>query len=911
MYELKGAHLRPNEYTQTKSVLLMKSISLKGIDKFYVPAMETFGLNPADMTTIQVYTDPNTNKSNATQRKGYLNFLLPHLKEAGCKLLVVADGDYYKLLTGQTKVGNNHTNVLPCKYPGYEEFECIPLVNYGIAEYDPQALETITLTFATLGKYLGAAEVTGVLGHNLKLKKKRITKVESIKEFLNSLHGFKRLSCDIEAFSLRVQNAGIGTISFATDPKSATSFTVDLNRSENKSKRIRKLLARFFKKFDGRIVFHNSSYDAPVLIYNLFMEHDDDRVGMRNGIHRFMDFVDDSYLLAHSVLNSTAKPKLGLEALAKPYLGAWSIEVKNIKIYQTQSQIEEYTKEYHKQNQMLDDLIEAGTLTKQQAKEYRFTIKPKDLKPQSDLLDYNNLDTIASYWIWNNYSKRAKAEGTWDFYANMLRPSLEFVWEMELMGLPISPSAVEAMAGPIFDDRDRIISELRAIPEVAEIEHELAYKRAEAKNLKLKKYYQKHQAIDNMQPFNPGSPNQLTKLLYEKLNLPILAYTKANNPSTKINYIKELLENYVDDGTVAHKVLKLLVESSEIATLISTFIPAFRMYPWNKGESGYWLNGSINLAGTQSGRMSGNSPNLMNLPSGSTYGKAVKECFQVPDGWILGAADFNALENRSIAIRTKDPNRIKVFSEGYDSHCLNTYAYWPDEMPDIDPTSVESINSIKEKYPKLRSLSKRPTFAFNYRGTWYTVHINAGIPEEKARQLEERFKETYRVTEAYFYEVITEACKNGYVTLAFGLRLQTPHLHGKNPYKLKGQANAISRSVFNADSQSYGLLSNRALIEFKKRIRKASKEIQESVYLLNVIHDAIYVLMRDDSYVIKWVNDNLAACMSWQEDPEIAHDIVKIGAELDIGYSWGNMVTLPNGADMNTIYEAVEEALPF
>lgn len=650
MYELTGAHLRPSEYTETKSVLLMKNISLKGIERFYVPAMESFGINPADMTTIQVYTDPKTNKSNATQRKGYLDFLLPHLKEAGCKTLVVADGDYYKLLTGQTKVGNNHTNVLPCKYKGYEDFVAIPLVNYGIAEYDPQALETITLTFATLGKHIGSAQIEGAIGHNLKLKTRRLAKLDSIKSFLKSLNNFTRVSCDIEAFSLRVQNAGIGTIAFATDPKNACAFAVDLNRSPNKSRQIRKLLTRYFKKAEGKITFHNANYDVPVLIYNLFMDSPDDRIGMREGIAKFMSVVDDTYLLAHSVLNSTAKPKLGLELLAKPYLGTWGVPVTNINLYKTPEQMIEYIKEYNHQNQLLNDLIEAGELTKKEAKQYRFKVKPSQLMKQADLLNYNCKDAIATFWVWNTYIKRAKDEGTYGFYKDMLVPSLEFVWEMEIMGLPICPEAVERMAAPIYDDRERIIAELRSMPMVADIEHTLAYARAEGKNKKLKVYSQKHKAEDNIKPFNPGSPQQLSMLLYSKLGLPILAETKAGNPSTKINYIKALLESYVDEGTDAHRVLTLLVEASEIATLISTFIPAFRKYAWNKGESGYWLNGSINLAGTQSGRMSGKSPNLMNLPSGSTYGKKVKSCFIVPDGWILGAADFNALNTSAFVV---------------------------------------------------------------------------------------------------------------------------------------------------------------------------------------------------------------------------------------------------------------------
>ena len=34
---------------------------------------------------------------------------------------------------------------------------------------------------------------------------------------------------------------------------------------------------------------------------------------------------------------------------------------------------------------------------------------------------------------------------------------------------------------------------------------------------------------------------------------------------------------------------------------------------------------------------------------------------------------------------------------GYDGHCRRAYSYFSEQMPDIDPTSVESINSIEWK----------------------------------------------------------------------------------------------------------------------------------------------------------------------------------------------------------------------
>ena len=42
-----------------------------------------------------------------------------------------------------------------------------------------------------------------------------------------------------------------------------------------------------------------------------------------------------------------------------------------------------------------------------------------------------------------------------------------------------------------------------------------------------------------------------------------------------------------------------------------------------------------------------------------------------------------ALEDRISALTTKDKNKIKVYLEHYDGHCLRAYSYFGDQMPDI------------------------------------------------------------------------------------------------------------------------------------------------------------------------------------------------------------------------------------
>ena len=128
--------------------------------------------------------------------------------------------------------------------------------------------------------------------------------------------------------------------------------------------------------------------------------------------------------------------------------------------------------------------------------------------------------------------------------------------------------------------------------------------------------------------------------------------------------------------------------------------------------------------------------NLQNLPAGGDLGKLIKSCFAAAYGSIFCGADFASLEDRISALTTKDPEKLKVYTSGFDGHCLRAYTYFGDRMPDIDPTSVESINSIEDKYPQERQDSKAPTFALTYMGTWTTLVKNCGFSEAVAKHIE-------------------------------------------------------------------------------------------------------------------------------------------------------------------------------
>jgi len=175
---------------------------------------------------------------------------------------------------------------------------------------------------------------------------------------------------------------------------------------------------------------------------------------------------------------------------------------------------------------------------------------------------------------------------------------------------------------------------------------------------------------------------------------------------------------------------------------------------------------------------------------------------------------------------------------------------------------------------------------------------NCGFTEEKAKFIETNYHKLYAVSDAWVDEKLNQAAIDGYVTCAFGLRLRTPILAQcvcksvVTPYV----ALAERRSAGNAVSgQSYGMLTTRAGIEFQKRC--LASPYKYDILPAAHIHDSIYLLIRDNAEVIKWVNDNLIECMAWQKLPEIQHEQIKLSSTLEIYWpNWSVKTSIPNHA---------------
>jgi DNA polymerase-1 len=703
------------------------------------------------------------------------------------------------------------------------------------------------------------------------------------------------LAMDSETFSLHHTKSGIGTFTICWSKHEGIAFAIDYVQdpwTDNdgvlhygkcvRNEKRRELLRNFLIRLVQRVMYHNISFDATILIAQLFMKHILDTEGLLEGLEVVLRNWDCTQLITYLATNTCAGNELGLKPNAQEFAGNYAVDE-------------------------LEDIT---------------------LVPLAQLLRYNLVDGLSTHYVYEKHWPTLVKDNQEDIYYNLFKPSVIDIVQAQLTGLPLDMAQVGAVDFALkaieFDARTRMLSS----ETIVKFTQRLRQEHVNERNAKLKKkritmFDAETLAVE----FNPNSSQQLQDLLYSMLKFPVVAVTKSKQPSTDGETLEKLLNHTTD--TKVKDFLQALIDYKGVVKILE-FLDVFK----NKsvqGIDGWWyLFGFFKLGGTQSGRLSSNNPNLQNLPANVEMaiqdsivklfpwltkfikkgmlhlGKLIKSCIRAPQGWIWAGLDFMSLEDRISALTTKDPNKLKVYTDGYDGHSLRAYAYFGDEMPDIDPNSVASINSIQDKYKTQRQDSKAPTFALTYLGTYKTLMTNCNFSEEKARKTEARYHEMYKVSDAWVAAALKQAGKDGYVTAAFGLRIRTPLLAQviRGAKHTPHEAEAEGRSAGNALGQSWCMLTNRASQEFMKKVRASKYRLQ--IRPAAFIHDALYYIVANSMEVVVWINKHLRECVRWQEHDAIKHDDVKLDGVFTLFYpNWAQEIDLPYNGTPAQIHEAI------
>lgn len=840
--------------------ILTTSLFKQEIQKEY---LDSVGLPGVDVIAIKVHQKPYSKKTPMAEIKDYIStVLVPCLDTIKAKYLVVTDADYLKALTKVTNVAANLGYVLD-SHLGPWKVVYVP--NYRSIFYDP--VNTRTKIKQGLDALLNHVSSSYIAPGSSIIKFQAYPRTpEEIQSWLDRILEMGcPVSVDVETFDLKHYKSGIGTITLCWNQHEGIAFPVDYMPIPGATEApygeyvpnhlVRGMLKDFFKKCSQKTIYHHISFDVTILIYNLFMDHLTDQESLLEGLDVMLSNWDDTKLITYLATNSCAGNDLSLKEQAQEFAGNYA-----------ESDIKDITK-----------------------------------IPLDRLLTYNLVDGLSTWFTYYKHWDTLVHDEQEEIYNDLFKPAIVDIVQMQLTGMPLDMQRVHEVHQELLLEEADALQRINSSRTITAYNHHIRNQWVVNKNSTLKKKRVTIADVPSDVVFNPNSPVQLQELLYDILNLPVLSRTKTKQPSADGETIKSLVNHTSDPDVI--QFLNAMNDYATVKVILSNFLPAMLAAP--QGIDGWhYLFGSFNLGGTVSGRLSSSDPNIQNIPAGNgdpndkktIYGKMIKSCFVAPPGWIFCGLDFSSLEDMISALTTRDPNKLKVYIEKYDGHSLRAFAYFKDEMPDIVDT-VDSINSIGKMYKHLRTDSKAPTFALTYQGTHHTLMKNLGWPKEKALQVENNYKELYKVSIDWVQDKLTEASQKGYVTAAFGLRVRTPLLAqvvrgtSRTPY----EAEAEGRTAGNALGQSWCLLNTRASVEFMQGVRKSNHRLD--IRPCAHIHDAQYMMVRDELQPLMYVNKHLVNAVKWQDHPEIFHDTVKIGGELSVFYpNWCTEHVIPNDA---------------
>ena len=155
------------------------------------------------------------------------------------------------------------------------------------------------------------------------------------------------------------------------------------------------------------------------------------------------------------------------------------------------------------------------------------------------------------------------------------------------------------------------------------------------------------------QPFNLGSPKQIQEILFDKLQLPVLAKTPKGAPSTAESVLQELALDY--------PLPRLILEHRSLSKLKSTYTDKL---PQQVNPSTGRVHTSYHQAVAATGRLSSSDPNLQNIPIRTEEGRRIRQAFVPEAGCRMVAADYSQIELRIMSHLSGDEALLNAFAEG-------------------------------------------------------------------------------------------------------------------------------------------------------------------------------------------------------------------------------------------------------
>lgn len=319
----------------------------------------------------------------------------------------------------------------------------------------------------------------------------------------------------------------------------------------------------------------------------------------------------------------------------------------------------------------------------------------------------------------------------------------------------------------------------------------------------------------NGAPFNPASSQQVAKLLFETLKLPILFRSeKTNAPSTAAATIDLLNIKYGDTCPALSKLHQYRTNKKLLSSCILPVISGIN------DETGS-IHPNYNLTSTVTGRLSGAGDGFrLKKFNGQAIPKnEVRRMFIPHSGHTFVAIDLSNIEVRIIAQFSKDPQLLKMFEENQDMHDKTTKL-------------VFNVDNTHPDWDAFRKKGKVMNFNLAYAFGWTKLAAMLKVPEEEAQAYYKLyFGQAYKTWGRWKIRVRDKARDNPILYTHFGRRRNL-----KYEYDIK-ESNGDRKSVNYAVQGTCADLIRKAMRDCYYYVR--DNNLFDKIKMCGTVHDEL------------------------------------------------------------------------
>ena len=306
--------------------------------------------------------------------------------------------------------------------------------------------------------------------------------------------------------------------------------------------------------------------------------------------------------------------------------------------------------------------------------------------------------------------------------------------------------------------------------------------------------------------FNINSPKQLSVILFEKLELPVIKKTKTGY-STDVSVLEEL--------SAEHDLPEVILLYRQLAKLKSTYVDALQEEIFGKTVR---VHTSFNQSVAATGRLSSSNPNLQNIPIRTEMGREIRKSFIAEENNKILSADYSQVELRVLAHMSEDESLIDAFINGEDIHTR---------------TAVEIFGTTAERLDaEARRMAKAVNFGIVYGLSAFGLSRQLKIFPKEAKKFIDKYFELYKNVKIYMERTVEDARDIGYTLTLMNRKRYLPDLNSKN----RQAREAAERIAINSPVQgSAADLIKLAMINLDREI--AQKKLNSRMILQ--VHDEL------------------------------------------------------------------------